>query len=571
MTTGTPNPHDEAAPAEDFSDLLGIHGKTTLGPRWQEFRHLNNSAARLLNEGKRSQATAAFEAAYRQTLVDDIDTPGMDARARVLGNLASLAEDRGEIAESLRLAGEAIAACLVVEHAVGDHYGTMAVRASVLINRAQTHQRAGRVKNTLADLAEAAAILSGCEDADSRFLTFTLHNTRTVALYYMGRWEEAEAEAQTTLDIALATDPRLAGHPYSNLATIAQATGDLAAAKEYLSLAQESHAMLANHSHSALTVSNQGRLALRSGDLDQAMALFAQAEQAFEAGGEPLRVAEVKYGRAMVAFNLGDLAEAGSLLASAIEVLQPAGVSDSLAECLAMHGDLLAAEGRFDEAEAAYLSTRELYATIGTRFELARVDVRRVIAMSVRSMTIASPAEQAQLVQQALDLALPAALATDAVRHRFTPGSVRERWVTMVSNPAMAVTFGLIAAAGDSELAAELIENVCATVSLRPDKTVAPAHSGMAQAAQVLAPGNGGRLASPFADETGPTDGDLPFAASTMFVHTVPSAEFPAPRFSLPPRLRVNPHAPALLDRWIDIAEQRYGFAVRSRQVVDAW
>jgi hypothetical protein len=62
---------------------------------------------------------------------------------------------------------------------------------------------------------------------------------------------------------------------------------------------------------------------------------------------------------------------------------------------------------------------------------------------------------------------------------------------------------------------------------------------------------------------------ELSFAASA-FVTGV-SADFPAPQFALPPRMRVNPNRPSALEPWIAAAEQWYGFAIRSDQVIDAW
>ena len=71
-------------------------------------------------------------------------------------------------------------------------------------------------------------------------------------------------------------------------------------------------------------------------------------------------------------------------------------------------------------------------------------------------------------------------------------------------------------------------------------------------------------------DLTPPNDlRPLPFTASAFL--TGVSTDFPAAHFALPPRLRVNPFRPSQLEPWIQETERRYGFAIRSDEVVDVW
>ncbi|MDA1362847.1 tetratricopeptide repeat protein [Glycomyces luteolus] len=535
-------------------DLIGVHGKETTGPRWAPFRDLNNTAARLFTEGRTTEAAAMFEEAYRLTLVDDLDAAGFDARARVLGNLSSLAEARGDTGEALRLAEEALFACDSAEHGAGDRYGTVAVRTNVLIQRAQTYQLLGRFDDALTDLDAALELIDETDAGhNNRLLAFTLHNTRTVQLIRLERLDEADAAARHSLELATAHDPRLAGHPYSNLAMIAQAHNDHDAATAYLRLAEQIHTASGDPVAAALAIANQGRSAARQGDLDTAERLLATAEQAFLDGQQPLRAAEIRSSRAHVAFQNNEIDLARSLLPQAIETLREAGHVVMLAEALALLGDMLAADTGLEEAEHAYLEARALYEATGAPYQVARLDMRRSIAIADAFERETDPQEQQRLLLSALYLSLPSALATDAIRHQYAPGPAREQWAATVAIPAMAHALHLAMTVGDGALISELLEHMSATVSLH-----APP-----QPAEFTA-------AEPFEFPVHDFEADqLSFAASAFI--TGSSTGFPAAHFALPPRLRVNPNRPSALELWIAETERRYGFPIRSDQVVDSW
>jgi tetratricopeptide (TPR) repeat protein len=538
-------------------NVIGLRGKETSGPRWNRFRELNNAAALMVGEGRITEATAKFEEAYRETLVEDIDGAGFDGRARALGNLSTLAERRGDTAEALRLADEALLACDSAEREVGDRYGTVAVRTNILIQRAQTLQLVGRLDDALADL-DAAVLLTAEQDADGddRLMAIMLHNTRSVLLIGLERLQEAESAARHTLELATAHDPRLTGHPYANLALIAQATNDHDTARSYLALAAQIHAAAGDSVNAALAVANQGRAALRSGDIEAGQRLLATAEEAFLDGEQPLHAAEIRYSRAHAAFQAGEAELARSLLPQAIEFLRHSGHVTMLAEALGLHGDILAAETEFKAAEAAYLEARGHYEATGARYQLARFDMRRAFAVTTQCGLTNNRFKQLRLLRKALDLSLPSALATDAVRHQYAPGPAREQWAAMVAIPAMAHALGLITDLRDGALMSELLEHMSATVSLHaPDYTAEPAEMTDLEPLDLVLPRN--------------ELDQLSFAASAFV--TGASPDFPAPRFALPPRLRVNPNRPSALEPWILETERRYGFAIRSGQVVDTW
>jgi tetratricopeptide (TPR) repeat protein len=437
----------------------------------------------------------------------------------------------------------------------GDRYGTVAVRVATLINRAQTLQLLGRLDEALADLDTALAITADMEDGDDDALVrFTLHNTRGVLLYGLERLEEAEAEARIALDVATAHDPRLAGHPYSLLASIAQSLNEYEEAMEYGLLCEQVHEFAGNAAEAALAAANRGRIALSRGDFEAGRALLSRAERALADSERPLQAAEIRLSRSAAERQAGNLHTARELLAPAIETLRNAGAADKLAEALAVDGEILAALGAFKEADASYVAAWNQYAVTGARYHLAHIDLRRAFVLMARFEQETKRRKQYRLLQEALTLALPSALATDAIRHQFAPGRAREQWAATVANPAMTTALNLAMSLQDGALVSELLEHMSATVTLH---------------ARDAAPFDGATLPEPLTPQMFEGERELSYTASALI--TGISGDFPAARFALPPRLLVNPNRPSHLEPWIQETERRYGFLIRSDEVVQAW
>ncbi|MFD1050025.1 hypothetical protein ACFQ1S_33105, partial [Kibdelosporangium lantanae] len=122
-------------------------------------------------------------------------------------------------------------------------------------------------------------------------------------------------------------------------------------------------------------------------------------------------------------------------------------------------------------------------------------------------------------------------------------------WVALASAPLVRAALDAMRAVGDVELVAAYIDHLTATVALDGAMTVA-----RDELVSLPLP--------PSVDE-----GRLPYAAS-FFAGT---GEISPLGFALPPRVRVDLAVPSPLDAWIDVAERRYGLAVRSAQVVRSW
>lgn len=554
---------------DEHPDPRMVHSSNTLGPRWNEFIELNNTGARLIDTGDLSRARATLEAAYRSTLVDDVDAAGLDARARALANLAGLAEIQGRVDEALDFAARSLRWCDAVIESVGNHYGTLDVQTSVLINRAQTLQVPGRVDEAMADIdAVLERFDEGTGDNDI-VLTFSLRNTKATALIAARRWQEAEAEARLTLEWAWEHAPDLVGHPYGNLAAIKQATGDLDAAAEFLSLASESHAANGSRSEHAVATAHRGRIALMGGDPATALRLYAEAERELTAVEDWRRLAETRYSRAVAALNLGEIDQARRLLAQVETLLAPSGNSVALAECRALVADIAGATGNFDAAESGFADAQRIYQEMGSGVDLAKLDVRWGVARYAHALADPGP-EQKRILRDAASLAVPGALAVDALRHRFSPGPDRERWVSMVAAPATAMAFAVAAALNELPLVIDLMESSAATVSLSaeplPPMDVDPSRVVVGQTMHAIQT-DGAALGLAPIDESNA----VPFAAAAIPGVDEPGPGFERPRLGLPPRLRTDPERDSVLDAWIDVAQQRYGLPIRSAEVIRSW
>lgn len=530
--------------------LVGVHARRVYGPRWRPWGLRLNDAALAIADDRLAAAEAILEE-VRQVTAEAAgdDGEGLDLRSRVLHQLSAVAHERGDLDRSLRLAAACLAACETAEEVAGASYGTIAIRAAMLINRSHTLEALGRTREALADLDAAAALTEGtADDATATLLLFTVHNSRGGVLTTLGRYEEAEAEVRTALRIAQERDPRLTGGAHTNLAALAEHTGDHEGADHHLRVAADLHEASGDRAGRAVTQQNLARRALRLGDLAEAERAFAHAQEAYERQGRVTSAAGCQLGRAAVAMRRARPLAAQRLLTAAAATLDETGDTTDLIECLLLQGDVTAVVQGFAAGEGAYLAARERCERLGLGHQVARVDVRRAAVVAASTRITPRRKERQRRREAALGLVLPAALATEAVRHRFAVGPVRERWARVVAAPAMVLSFDLVTKLGWTPLAFELVEHASATVTLT--------------AADPLSPLDGDGLAGRAGDElaelaTGEARFVLPVAA-------------PA-RLALPPRLRMLPAGETVLDGYLDAAEERYGLPVRSGDVVPAW
>ncbi|MEU5692854.1 hypothetical protein [Actinosynnema sp. NPDC020468] len=474
-----------------------------------------------------------FEGAYRAITTDDDEAARW--RAATLTHLVG--------ADPARWADEAVAAARSVV-ALPDGGDGAVVLANALIARSRQRLREVRLPAALADVDEALALLPSMSHGVAEVEPFA-RAARASVLAAGGHFAEASAAANAALDLAYGTSAALAADVHRTLAEIADATGDPAGAAEHLGLAGEFAA--GDPAGEAAALVSLARLAYLRSDHDAADAWYDRAEAL--AAEDPVSLSACLVGRAAVRVTRGEGREALALLDRAVAAY----VTPRL---LLAEPPLRAAAfeslGEHDAADEWFAIASRRCAEAGMWHVDLGLTWWRVDAL-VRRAAAVSGAERRVLAQRALDLGLPAALAAEAVRHRFPPGPLRERWVARACAPTVRAAFLAVRAVGDLLLAAEYVDHLAGSVSL------GAAVSAVALPLEVV------DLPVPPAPEAE----SLPHAASGLVTGADPA--FASAGFALPPRVRVDPATPSTVDHWIDVAERRYGVAVRSGLAVSSW
>jgi tetratricopeptide (TPR) repeat protein len=435
----------------------------------------------------------------------------------------------------------ALAACeSALELAVSDEE-----RASTLLSFSTAMTAVGDRERAVDLLAEAEALNTSSQPLVRNAIVG--HHTAWAGRFLAtGQFGEAATEAQMALELVYQDAPDFAPSVHIILAEIADATGDQAGCAEHYTLARDLSAATQNTPLEATSLLSLARLAYLKSDLDQAEALYDQAEKLLLAMDNQRALAVCVHGRAAVKNSRGEPRVALELLKQV--------VCERPTELVAYYqvkGGALEQIGDYAQADECYGKALEVCEQYGVWHVAIGIAWWRADAL-VRWASTVDGVQRAELSRRALDLALPAALAAEAVRQRFAHGSLRERWVALATAPATRSAFHAISAVGDVRLASEYIDHVTGTVSLQ---------AGPALVREELLS---------FPEPPSEPETCLPFAAS--FVATTGSdPEFPATGFALPPRVRADPAVRSTLDSWIDLAEQRYGFRVRSDLAVASW
>ncbi len=397
------------------------------------------------------------------------DAEALDRAARAKADLAPLAAARGDLAGSIRLGDEAIELCLRAEFLARDAQPhpalrTADVRRGVLIMRAQHLQAAGRLTESLIDLDAAAAIGPFGDDDNARRLAFGWHNTRGVALLELGDWQAAADEFRAARDVALAHQPAWAVHAYANLGLVLQRTGDPAGGREQLRLARE----LATDAGTAAELDQTlARMAIGAGELDEAEQLLDRAERRLHSSGDLRRTARCRIDRARILLDRGRLRPARALARRVLADYTAWGDVDGQVEAHLVLADSYVLQGRLRRADGCFLAARALLAGRDLTHDLARIDVRRAQVAHLIAQQLPTAAQRDRLLAVALDLAVPAALATDALRYRLPPGPVRERWVAEVARAGLTVALQIVTTQRQTAMAIELLEFACSAAEAR--------------------------------------------------------------------------------------------------------
>ncbi|WP_442943029.1 tetratricopeptide repeat protein [Nocardia sp. NBC_01503] len=480
---------------------------------------------------------------------------------------------RGELSEALRIFEAAtlsetgdIRVCAMVNAAcvtdqLGDHaraaerfraalaqMGPEAprMRPTALINLSQALQLLGDLDGAQEALEQARELLSG-EAAPLELRYACLVSLTAVALHRQ-QWARSIEIASESLDAATNFAPDQVGHSLMNLAAAHFETGRWELAEDFAGQALAAFAAAGDGDGVAETRQNLAVMLTRSGRFDEAEPLLTTSQDYFETSGHSHRAgigwkvmgliaehrdqpdtAEVNYRRALQRFE-----ESGA-------VVDAADVRTRLAT-VAFNA------GRYDQGEAELATARTIYAERGLGLLCAQVDYWH--AGLVEPLLEANPG----LLAQAVDLAVPAALALDAVRYELPDGAQRETWNRRMADPAMRLAFRYAYLAGAAGLLADLIETACAGTTLDIDRLAGhPTRLPL----DTLDP------LEPLPSNPGPLNDALQLGNALAAVAA--RAGLPV---ALPPRVAVAPDGHIALAAGIAAAEQRYGRPLRDTRVV---
>ncbi|MDT0266531.1 hypothetical protein RM844_09505 [Streptomyces sp. DSM 44915] len=548
-------------PGPEFGSTTRPRAMTwPLAARWRRVAALSAEGVRLSLAGGGEEAAALFEAAESatETLGGGLDV--LVCRASVRLNHAELARTRGALGEALRLAEAAIGPLAEVVAAVGDRHGVAAQLLDARNLRAALLRECGRHDDALAELDRAERDLPLVGEGRQPAAVW-IWLVRATVFDQLGRLGEGEAAGERALALAQEHAPWLAPRVHLILADHASTLGDEATSRERMALAGELFAVLGDPVGEAATRISLGRSDYLASRQDAAAAHYAVADQLL-AGVENAGLrAACRHGQAAVAAFDGRPAEALTLLDEASRLLGPEHTPVQRVAFHQIRAGALGALDRFAEAVEELTRAREVAeASCGWHVTLT-LDWCQADLYGRWAGALAE-AERGPALTRAIEVAVPAALAAEAARQFFPAGGARERWVALAAAPSVRAAMAAVRNARDDRLAAALIDHLAATASLR---TSAPGPAGgPAAPPDVLdlpTPGP-----APLAGDGGPS-----YVATALGLATGEDPAFAAPRLALPPRVRVTPGVPSPLEPWIERAERRYGFGVRSAEAVRAW
>ncbi|MEV6770019.1 tetratricopeptide repeat protein [Nocardia sp. NPDC051030] len=482
---------------------------------------------------------------------------------------------RGELREALRIFEAAIgtetgdyrvcamvdAACLTDQ--LGDHAGAVVrfrealaqmpphaprMRPGTLINLSQALQRLGDLDAAQEALDQARGLLTA-EDAPGDLRFACLVSLTAVALYRQ-QWSLAIELANESLDAAARFDPDRVGHPLMNLATAHFETGRWELAEDFAMQALDAFLAAGDRGGVAETRQNLAVMYMRSGRFDDAHPLLVEAQEFFDSAGDAHRAGIGWKVMGFIAEHRGRPDTANTRYRQALQRFEESGAVVDAADVRARLATVAFTTGHFADGETELAAARTIYAEHGLGLHCAQLDFWH--AGLLEPLLESTPG----LLRRAVDLALPAALALDAVRCELPDGTQRETWNRRIADPALRLAFRYAYLTGDAHLVADLIETKCAGTT--PDiarLSATPPRTPLDPIDPLDAP----------MTKSGPVNDALQLG--TALAAVAASAGLPV---TPPPHVAVAPDGHIALAAWITAAEQRYGRRLRDDRVVPA-
>ncbi|MEV6334264.1 tetratricopeptide repeat protein [Nocardia vinacea] len=510
--------------------------------------------------------------------------PADDGRERLAEGAA--AYQRGDVAEARRLFEEiartstdglrvsALVNAASMCDELGDHAGAIVIfrealaemptdaiekRPAALINLSQALQHVGDLDGAQEALEQARALLTEHNDESMQRVACLL--SLTAVAFHRQSWAYAIELATESLDAAVRFAPHLAGHPLSTLGGIYFETGRRELAVDFMGQAMAAFDAAGDRNAVAETEQNLAVMYVRLDRFDEAEPPLRSSQEYFERAELGYRAGVGLKTMGFLAEGRGDTDAAHRLYRRSLDYFQESGAVLDAADVRVRLATVAYSNGQYAEGEALIDEAFAAYAERGLGLHCAQIDFWH--AALLEPVIEAAESPDAELLGRAIDLAVPSALAIDAVRYTLPNGNQREKWNRQIADPAMRMAFRFAYLSGNGPLIVDLIETQCAGTTL-----------DIARSAVGGPPRLPLELFDPPAEPaqptvqvgTGPQSGSAP-QLGTALASVAASAGLPVVP---PPRVAVAPDGHIALAGYIEAAELRYGHPVRDSRVLPA-
>ncbi|WP_225725871.1 MULTISPECIES: lipopolysaccharide assembly protein LapB [unclassified Nocardia] len=431
-------------------------------------------------------------------------------------------------------------------------------RASALINMSQALQHIGDLDGAQTALEQARTLLRGHDELGELRTAYLL--SLTAVAMHRQRWVYALELATESLDAAVRFAPHLAGHPLMNMASIHFETGRHELADDFAAQALAAFESAGDNNAAAETRQNLAIMRIRRDRFADAEPYLRASQEYFERAGLGHRAGIGYKMLGFLAERREDFTEARAFYDRALHYFLETGASIDAADVRIRLATLIFTTGHQDSgsatqhlnaAEQLLAEARTTYAESGLGLHCAQLDFWH--AALLEALVDNAAHVDPRLLTVAVDIAVPAALAIDAVRYTLPNGRQRDQWHRRIADPAMRLAFRFAYLSGNTELLADLIATKCAGTTLRIDRSETAARLRIPF--EIMAP-----------DATPPPPLRTALQLGSALADIAADAGLPV---TAPPRLTVSGGRIALAD-YIAAAEQRYQRNIRADKVIPA-
>ncbi|MEV6358687.1 tetratricopeptide repeat protein [Nocardia asteroides] len=457
-------------------------------------------------------------------------------RSAALINAASMADELGEHRRSVDLFRTALA--VMPDDAAHQ-------RPAALVNLSQALQHLGELDAAQQALEEARDLL--VDTTEQGMVRVACLLSLTAVALHRQQWAHAAELAHESFGVTERFAPELAGHPLMNMAASSFETGRHDVAFDFARQAMTAFAATGDRAAVAEAEQNLAIMLVRAGRYDDAEEPLRSSQEFFE-GAELGHWSGIGHKtRGFLAEGRGAHAEAREHYLRALERFDSTGVVLDAADVRLRLATVAFAVGDPGESERLLAEAFAVYSAHGLGLHCAQLDYWHAELLHAAIEEGGQP--DPELVAHGVGLAVPAALAIDAVRHTLPNGNQRAHWHRAIAEPAMRLAFRFAALSGDGQLVSDLIDTQCAGTSLDPGafEDAPPPVLGF----------------QPFEAPE-----DTPVATPTLQLGAALADVVAAVGLPVAPPPRLADHDRIVLSDFISYAEQRYARPVRDARVI---